>query len=47
VTDAFSGEAVGTVDDLHSFYIQLEAFQGTALLVAPPDPEDEEAADQA
>jgi trehalose synthase len=47
VTDAFSGETVGTVDDLHSFYIQLEAFQGTALLVAPPDPEDDEAADQA
>jgi maltose alpha-D-glucosyltransferase/alpha-amylase len=33
VTDVFSGEAVGTVDDLHSFYIQLPAFQGTALLV--------------
>ncbi|WP_372463702.1 maltose alpha-D-glucosyltransferase [Arthrobacter hankyongi] len=36
VTDVFSGEPVGVVDDLHSFYIQLGAFQGTALLVTPP-----------
>jgi trehalose synthase len=41
VTDAFSGDSVGTVDDLHSFYIQLEAYQGTALLVVAPEPEEE------
>jgi maltose alpha-D-glucosyltransferase/alpha-amylase len=34
VTDAFTGESVGSVDDLHSFYIQLKAYQGTALLVS-------------
>ncbi|MFD1212641.1 maltose alpha-D-glucosyltransferase [Arthrobacter sp. GCM10027362] len=48
VTDAFSGETVGTVDDLHSFYIQLAAFEGTALLVTPQPAEDaENAGDQA
>ncbi|GAA3695363.1 maltose alpha-D-glucosyltransferase [Arthrobacter ginkgonis] len=33
ITDAFSGEKIGTVDDLHSFYISLPPFTGTALLV--------------
>jgi hypothetical protein len=36
VTDAFSGDAIGTVDDLHSFYLQLGPYEGTALLVSPP-----------
>jgi trehalose synthase len=48
VTDVFSGEPVGVVDDLHSFYIQLGAYQGTALLVTRPAEEDagtDEAAD--
>jgi len=39
VTDAFSGEAIGTVDDLHSFYLQLGPYEGTALLVTPPPAE--------
>lgn len=43
VTDAFSGEAVGTVDDLHSFYIQLAPYEGTALLVTRPADEEDQA----
>ncbi|WP_309131986.1 maltose alpha-D-glucosyltransferase [Brevibacterium sp.] len=41
VTDAFTGEEIGVVDDLHSFFISLPAYQGTALLVSPPPAEDE------
>jgi trehalose synthase len=33
VTDMFSGEALGTVDDLHSFGLVLAGYQGTSLLV--------------
>ena len=36
---------LGTVDDLHSFSVALEAYGGTALLVTPPEPP--EAADRA
>ncbi|NMR29217.1 maltose alpha-D-glucosyltransferase [Crystallibacter degradans] len=43
VTDLFSGEEVGSVDDLHSFYIQLEPYQGTALLVTLPAEEEPDA----
>ncbi|MEF3120064.1 maltose alpha-D-glucosyltransferase [Kocuria flava] len=35
ITDAFTGEEVGTVDDLHSFFLTLPAHGGTALLVEP------------
>ncbi|WGW11212.1 maltose alpha-D-glucosyltransferase [Saxibacter everestensis] len=46
VTDAFTGEEIGAVDDLHSFFISLPAYRGTALLVTPPpaDDADEQAA---
>ena len=33
VTDMFTGETVGTVDDLNSFGLELDAFQGTSLHV--------------
>jgi trehalose synthase len=33
VQDLFSEETVGQVDDLHSFFIELGAYQGTALLI--------------
>ena len=33
VTDMFTGERVGTVDDLHSFALELERYAGTALRV--------------
>ena len=33
VTDMFTAETVATVDDLHSFGLELEAYQGTSLLV--------------
>ena len=35
ITDMVSGEPVGTVDDLHSFSVALEAYDGTSLLVTP------------
>jgi trehalose synthase len=38
VTDMVSGDTVGTVDDLHSFSVALEAYDGTSLLVTPPPP---------
>jgi maltose alpha-D-glucosyltransferase/alpha-amylase len=37
VRDLFTDEAVGHVDDLHSFFIELDAYQGTALIVEPYD----------
>ena len=43
VHDLFSGEDVGQVDDLHSFYLELPAFQGTALLLKDPVVEEESA----
>ena len=33
VQDLFTGTAVGQVDDLHSFFLELPAYQGTALLL--------------
>ena len=35
IADMVSGEPVGTVDDLHSFSVALEAYDGTSLLVTP------------
>jgi maltose alpha-D-glucosyltransferase/alpha-amylase len=34
VQDLFTGAAVGQVDDLHSFFLELPAYQGTALLLS-------------
>ncbi|MFJ4262448.1 maltose alpha-D-glucosyltransferase [Paenarthrobacter nicotinovorans] len=41
VQDLFSGEDVGQVDDLGSFFLELGPFQGTALLLKDPVSEDE------
>ncbi|MGX5715782.1 maltose alpha-D-glucosyltransferase [Arthrobacter sp. MAHUQ-56] len=42
VMDLFSGETVGQVDDLHSFFLELPAYGGTALLLTEaPEPEAE------
>jgi maltose alpha-D-glucosyltransferase/alpha-amylase len=42
VKDLFSGETVGQVDDLHSFFLELPAYGGTALILAEaPEPEAE------
>ncbi|WP_423183492.1 maltose alpha-D-glucosyltransferase [Arthrobacter sp. NyZ413] len=35
--DLFNGETVGQVDDLHSFFLDLPAYRGTALLLEPGD----------
>ena len=39
VTDMFTGETVGTVDDLNSFGLDLDAYQGTSLHVNGSTPE--------
>ncbi|WP_140416309.1 maltose alpha-D-glucosyltransferase, partial [Arthrobacter globiformis] len=41
VHDLFSGETVGQVDDLHSFFLELGAYQGTALLLKEGEKEDD------
>ncbi|MGX1163138.1 maltose alpha-D-glucosyltransferase/alpha-amylase [Arthrobacter sp. SLBN-100] len=41
VRDLFTEETVGQVDDLHSFFIELGAYQGTALLIEEPLIEEE------
>ncbi len=41
VRDLFSGETVGQVDDLHSFFIDLPAYQGTALLLEVEEADDD------
>ncbi|MCU1572936.1 MAG: trehalose synthase [Micrococcaceae bacterium] len=33
ITDAFTGDEVGAVDDLHSFQVNIDGYDGTALLV--------------
>jgi maltose alpha-D-glucosyltransferase/alpha-amylase len=43
VQDLFTEEAVGQVDDLHSFFIELGAYQGTALLIEDPVSAEDEA----
>jgi trehalose synthase len=43
VTDTFTDARLGTVDDLHSFSVSLDGYGGTALLVTPPEPADEDA----
>lgn len=42
VADLFSGEPVGHVDDLHSFFLDLPAYQGTTLLLTPQNDDDDE-----
>ncbi|MCO4253257.1 maltose alpha-D-glucosyltransferase [Pseudarthrobacter raffinosi] len=37
VRDLFTDETVGAVDDLHSFFIGLDAYEGTALLIEEPE----------
>jgi trehalose synthase len=37
VHDLFSGETVGQVDDLHSFFLELPAYQGTVLQLTEED----------
>ncbi|WP_236557688.1 maltose alpha-D-glucosyltransferase [Arthrobacter sp. 9AX] len=45
VRDLFTDETAGQVDDLHSFFIELGAYQGTALLIEEPEVEEEDAAE--
>ncbi|GAB5079431.1 maltose alpha-D-glucosyltransferase [Arthrobacter sp. AD-310] len=45
VQDLFTGQAIGQVDDLCSFFLELPAYQGTALLLTEADePEEDEGA---
>jgi trehalose synthase len=46
VHDLFTGDAVGQVDDLHSFFLELPAYQGTVLQLTEEDaaPDQEEGA---
>ncbi len=41
VTDLFADEYVTTVDELHSFRVELWPFRATAFVVDPPVPEDD------
>ncbi|AFM16426.1 trehalose synthase [Mycolicibacterium chubuense NBB4] len=43
VSDMFTGEPVATVDDLHSFAVQLPFHHGMSLLVEAPLPDEDEA----
>jgi maltose alpha-D-glucosyltransferase/alpha-amylase len=45
VHDLFSSEDVGHVDDLHSFFLELGPYQGTALVLREPEPAEEESAE--
>jgi trehalose synthase len=40
VSDMFSGKPVATIDDLHSFTVHLQPYQGMSLLVEASDPDD-------
>jgi trehalose synthase len=43
VSDMFTGKPIATVDDLHSFSVEMPAHHGMSLLVeAPIEPEDDE-----
>jgi hypothetical protein len=35
LTDMFTGEDLGTVDDLHTFSLSIEPYSGRSLLVTP------------
>jgi trehalose synthase len=43
VQDLFTGEAIGQVDDLCSFFLELPAYQGTALLLTEAAAPEEDA----
>ncbi|XAZ31415.1 maltose alpha-D-glucosyltransferase [Paenarthrobacter ureafaciens] len=45
VHDLFSSEDVGHVDDLHSFFLELGPYQGTALVLREPEPAEQEQAE--
>lgn len=45
VHDLFSSEDVGQVDDLHSFFLELGPYQGTALVLREPEPVEEDSAE--
>jgi hypothetical protein len=38
VSDMFTGAAVASVDDLHSFTVEMPPHHGMSLLVQAPDP---------
>ncbi|BBZ36141.1 maltose alpha-D-glucosyltransferase [Mycolicibacterium confluentis] len=40
VSDMFSGKSLATVDDLHSFAVDMPPHHGLALLVEAPEPDD-------
>jgi maltose alpha-D-glucosyltransferase/alpha-amylase len=35
VRNLLTNESVGSVDDLHSFFVQLEPYQGAAMIIEP------------
>ncbi|HVH22742.1 MAG TPA: maltose alpha-D-glucosyltransferase, partial [Pseudonocardia sp.] len=41
VVDCFSGEPVGVVDDLSSFFVELKPYAGRSLLARAPEPDPE------
>ena len=43
VSDMFTGKPLGTVDDLHSFAVELPPHHGMSLLVRLPDVDLQEA----
>jgi trehalose synthase len=45
VVDMFAGEKIAQVDDLNSFSLALEAFEGRPLFVCPAPPDDADGAD--
>jgi hypothetical protein len=40
VADMFSGKPLATIDDLHSFAVHLQPYQGMSLLVEAPADDD-------
>jgi len=42
VSDMFTGKVFASVDDLHSFTVEMPAHHGMSLLVEAPVPEDED-----
>lgn len=42
VTDMFTEQEIGSVDDLHSFPVELEPYQGLSLLIQPPTEENKD-----
>ena len=42
VRNLLTNESVGSVDDLHSFFVQLEPYQGAAMIIEPAPVSEEE-----